>query len=75
MTEPPEPVTIRDIDVPFWRIVVILIKWSIAAIPAAIVVAILYAAIFFLLGGLAAGLLDILGVPVPVPDLPKPPMP
>ena len=27
-------VTIRDIDVPFWRIVLILIKWSIAAIPA-----------------------------------------
>ena len=29
-------VTIRDIDVPFWRIVIIMIKWSIAAIPATI---------------------------------------
>ena len=30
-------VTIRDIDVPFWRIVMILVKWSIASIPAMIV--------------------------------------
>ena len=30
-------VTIRDIDVPFWRIVMIMIKWSIAAIPATII--------------------------------------
>ena len=30
-------VTIRDIDVPFWRIVTIMIKWSIAAIPATII--------------------------------------
>ena len=29
--------TIRDIDVPFWRIVMIMIKWSIAAIPATII--------------------------------------
>jgi hypothetical protein len=28
--------TIRDIDVPFWRIVLILVKWSIAAIAAMI---------------------------------------
>ncbi|WP_280136609.1 hypothetical protein [Methyloceanibacter superfactus] len=43
MTNGAEPITIRDIDVPFWRIVMILIKWSIAAIPAAIIVGILYA--------------------------------
>ena len=47
------PVTIRDIDVPFWRIVMIMIKWSIAAIPATIIlvliwglVMILFAAVF-----------------------------
>ena len=46
-------VNIRDIDVPFWRIVMIMIKWSIAAIPATIIlvliwglVMILFAAIF-----------------------------
>jgi len=33
--------TIRDIDVPFWRIVLILVKWSIAAIPAMIILTLL----------------------------------
>jgi hypothetical protein len=30
MTNGSNIVTIRDIDVPFWRIVLILVKWSIA---------------------------------------------
>ena len=45
-------VTIRDIDVPFWRIVMIMIKWSIAAIPATIILV----AIWVLVGGLFAAL-------------------
>jgi hypothetical protein len=64
-------VTIRDIDVPFFRMVSILIKWSIAAIPAMIIVAILYALIFSLLGGIIVGIMSALGVPMPeVPTLP-----
>ncbi len=35
-------VTIRDIDVPFWRIVTIMIKWSIAAIPATIILVLIW---------------------------------
>ena len=66
-------VTIRDIDVPFWRLVLILIKWSIAAIPAAIIVAILYAVIFAILGGVTVGILDFIGVSAP--ELPIPPSP
>lgn len=66
-------VTIRDIDVPFFRIVTILIKWSIAAIPAAIIVAILYAVIFAILGGVTVGILDFIGVSAP--ELPAPPSP
>jgi hypothetical protein len=65
MTDGSNPVTIRAIDVPFWRIVMILIKWSIAAIPAAIIVTIVYALIFALLGGLAVGILDFLGMTAP----------
>jgi hypothetical protein len=34
-------VTLRDIDVPFWRIVMILVKWSIASIPAMIILMLL----------------------------------
>ena len=35
-------VTIRDIDVPFWRIVLIMIKCSIAAIPATIILILIW---------------------------------
>jgi len=71
MTNGAEPITIRDIDVPFWRIVTILIKWSIAAIPAAIIVAIFYAVILGILGGLLAGILELAGIPIP--EVPTPP--
>jgi len=73
MTNGAEPITIRDIDVPFWRIVMILIKWSVAAIPAAIIVGILYAVIFALVGGLAVGVMEVLGIAVP--EVPVPPTP
>lgn len=38
MAETVHKVTITEIDIPFWRIVGILIKWSIAAIPAVLIV-------------------------------------
>jgi hypothetical protein len=66
-------VTIRDIDVPFFRMVTILIKWSIAAIPAMIIVAILYAVVFALLGSIIAGILQAIGVPIPEVPTPAPP--
>ena len=53
--------TIRDIDVPFWRIVTILVKWSIASIPAMIILMILAA----LFGVIVAGILDMAGVALP----------
>jgi hypothetical protein len=67
-------VTIRDIDVPFFWMVAILIKWSIASIPAIIIAAILYALLFALIGGIVGSvvgiinsLLQALGVPIPPP--------
>jgi hypothetical protein len=71
MTNGSNPVTIRDIDVPFWRIVMILIKWSIAAIPAAIIVMIIYAIIFAVVGGIIVAVLQSLGVQMP--QVPTPP--
>ena len=65
MTNGSNIVTIRDIDVPFWRIVLILIKWSIAAIPAAIIVGIIYAAILLLFGAIGVSVFDWVGVPIP----------
>jgi hypothetical protein len=56
----PHRVSITDIDISFWRMVAILIKWSFAAIPAAIVISIIYgligAAIVFVSGGLSGNL-------------------
>ena len=37
-TGPVERTVITDIDIPFWRLVAIIIKWTFAAIPAAIIV-------------------------------------
>lgn len=49
-------VTIRDIDMPFWSMVGFMLKWAIAAIPAAFIFAILAGVcfIFFtlILGGI-----------------------
>lgn len=51
-------VTIRDIDVPFWRILLIPVKWSIAAIPAMIILTLLVS----LLGALMAEVLGLFGL-------------
>ena len=71
-------VTIRDIDVPFWRIVMILVKWSIASIPAMIILAILVTVVSFVVSGLTIGILDLFGfspeMPAPSTDL-SPPSP
>jgi hypothetical protein len=58
MTNGSNIVTIRDIDVPFWRIVLILVKWSIAAIPAMIILTLLVS----LLGVLMAEVLGLFGL-------------
>jgi len=47
---PPQRFVLSDVDIPFWRLVVILIKWSFAAIPAAIVVMIVISIALGMLG-------------------------
>ena len=70
MTNGSNLVTIRDIDVPFWRIVMILVKWSIASIPAMIILGILVTLVSFLVGGLTMSIIDLLGFS---PEVPTPP--
>ena len=61
----PHRIAVVDVDIPFWRIVAILIKWAIAAIPAAIVISIIFgiigAAIGLLAGGMMGNLQGMLG--------------
>jgi len=53
----PHRISIADIDIPFWRIVAILIKWTIAAIPAAIIITIIFGIIGFVATLLFGGMM------------------
>ena len=54
----PHRVSIADVDIPFWRMVVIIIKWAFASIPAVIIISIIFGIIGAILGG---GMMAILG--------------
>jgi hypothetical protein len=58
----PHRVAIADVQIPFWRMVAIIIKWTFAAIPAVIIVSIIFGIIGALVGG---GLMAILGTSIP----------
>lgn len=45
-----QPVTVVDIQMPFWSMVTFMVKWSIAAIPALMILAIIISVPFTLLG-------------------------
>jgi hypothetical protein len=62
--EDKDAVTIRDIDVPFLRIIVILVKWSIAAIPALIIYIILWTLFVFVFGAIFGLILKLFGVDI-----------
>ena len=51
-----ERVTLVDIDIPFGRMVAIIIKWSLASIPAMIILWILFMLVAVLFGGLLGGI-------------------
>lgn len=52
-----QSVTVTDIDLPFWRIVGIMVKWSIASIPAFIILAAIGFTIFLMLGMFGAAVM------------------
>ena len=54
----PHRVSIADVEIPFWRMVAIMIKWTFAAIPAVIIVSIIFGIIGAIVGG---GMMAILG--------------
>jgi hypothetical protein len=57
----PHRVSIADVDIPFWRMVAIIIKWAFASIPAIIIVSI----IFTIIGALVGVVVGILGLSIP----------
>ena len=39
---PPQPAVIIDVRIPFWRLVGIFVKWALAAIPATIIIVLIF---------------------------------
>ena len=54
----PHRVAIADIDIPFWRMVAIILKWSFASIPAIIIFSIIIGIVSAVIGG---GIMALLG--------------
>jgi len=57
----PHRVSIADIDIPFWRMVAIIIKWAFASIPAVIIISI----IFMIIGAMLGAAVGLLGLSIP----------
>lgn len=53
-------VIVTDIKIPFLSMVILMVKWAIASIPALIILAILWTVVFAVLGG-SLGMLTGLG--------------
>ena len=56
MSETRREVVVTDIRMPFWSMVIFMVKFSVASIPAVIVLAILYL-VGVSIGGLVAGIM------------------
>jgi hypothetical protein len=57
----PHRVSIADIDIPFWRMVAIIIKWAFASIPAVIIISIIFA----LIGAVFGLVVGMMGLSIP----------
>jgi hypothetical protein len=57
----PARVTLADIHIPFWRMVVIIIKWSLASIPAMIILVIIFGIVAALFGGIISAIVGHMG--------------
>lgn len=51
---PPQHVIVTDVRMPFWSMVVFMVKWAIAAIPAMLILAIVGGLIFTFFAGLGS---------------------
>ena len=49
---PTHTMVITDIDIPFWRLVFIFVKWALAAIPATIILIIIWMIVVAVFGAI-----------------------
>jgi len=55
MADDRREVVVTDIKIPFWSMVVLMVKWAVAAIPAVIILMLLVAAISVMFGMILGG--------------------
>lgn len=55
MTDGSHEIVVTDIKIPFWSMVVLMVKWALAAIPAVVILIVIGAATSALLGALFGG--------------------
>jgi hypothetical protein len=55
MADDKREVVVTDIKIPFWSMVVLMVKWAIAAVPAVIILILLFSLIGVILGMLPGG--------------------
>ncbi|MHC1726404.1 MAG: hypothetical protein AB9866_10405 [Syntrophobacteraceae bacterium] len=48
-----DEVVVVDVKMPFWSMVVFMVKWAVASIPALIILTVIFSVVIGLLGGLA----------------------
>ena len=48
---------LEDIDIPFWKMVTFMVKWTVASVPAFIIVLIMALLLAAIVGGLGGALL------------------
>jgi hypothetical protein len=55
MNDEKTEVVVTDIEMPFWSMVVFMVKWAVASIPAFIFLATLSALVFSMFGSVSGG--------------------
>ena len=56
----PQEVTVKGIDMPFWNMVGFMVKWTLAAIPAMIIISVIYFIIAAVVGGGLTGIISLI---------------
>ena len=56
MADSAHEVVVTDIKIPFWSMVVLMVKWALAAIPAIIILIVIGAILSAILGALFGGM-------------------
>ena len=57
---PPQEVTVKGINMSFWNMVVFMVKWTLAAIPAMIIISVIYFIIAAVVGGGLTGIISLI---------------